>query len=35
MLDRPKRKNNMPLWIILLLVLLGIFWYLTKLESGG
>lgn len=35
MLERPKRKNNLPLWIILLIVLLGILWYLNKLESGG
>jgi len=35
MLDRPKKKNNLPLWIILLIVLLGVMWYLTTLENGG
>lgn len=36
MLDRPKRKkNNLSLWIILLAVLIGIIWYLNKLENGG
>jgi len=35
MLDRPKRKNNLPLWIILLIVLLGVMWYLTTMENGG
>ena len=33
MLDRPKRKNNLTLWIILLAALLGIMWYLTTLEN--